>query len=125
MLKALSKVIVVVAMFIAFIGQSMAFITVNSYQSSPVANISINGTENIIKNVDHKDNNETIADCCDVECCDVDCVCLASGCLSLTYLNSEIIATQIAVFSEAIFLPQTEQIKSITSLLYRPPIFTS
>lgn len=64
-------------------------------------------------------------DCCGIECCGVNCTCIANACSSSVYFNTVFDPTKTAALSEVIYMQPSEQPKSISTLLYRPPIFTS
>jgi hypothetical protein len=124
MFKAVSRVLVIAVMLVAFVGQAIAFNTSMLCETS-VDSFSPNFSE-LVKHYDSKpidtDNRE---DCCGIECCDVDCTCIANACSSLVYLNTEVDSTKTAALSDVVYMQQFEQPKSISTLLYRPPIFTS
>ncbi len=120
MLKALSKVLVMLVMLSTFVGHAIASYTSISCESSTELNLSIKHTEKINDNARYKGNAETAADCCDM-----DCVCAANACSSAIYLNTDVGSTQVVVFNESVYLQISAQPKSISTLLYRPPIFTS
>jgi len=124
MLKAVSRVLVIAVMLVAFIGQAIAFNTSISCETS-VDSLSSKFSE-LVKHYDSnpvdKDNPE---DCCGIECCGVDCTCIANACSSFVYFNTEVDLTKTAALSDVVYMQQFEQPKSISTLLYRPPIFTS
>jgi len=124
MFKEVSRVLVIAIMLIAFVGQAIAFNTSMSCETY-VDSLSPNVSE-LIKHYDLKpmdtDNTE---DCCGIECCGVDCTCIANACSSFVYFNTEVDSTKTADLSDVVFMQQFEQPKSIATLLYRPPIFTS
>lgn len=125
MFKPLSKVLVVVAMLIAFVGQALAYTAMSCEMSS--------GSHESHMNMDHskmshhegmnhgemdKSSNGQSEDCCDVEC-----VCPANACSSTTVLNSSVDSTDIQLLSESLAALQPKQPHSISTSLYRPPIF--
>ena len=124
MFKADPRVLVIAVMLVAFVGQAIAFSTSMSCETS-ADSLYANFSEPV-KQYDSKpidtDNPE---DCCGIECCDVDCSCISSGCSSLVYFHTEIELTETTALSEVVCMHQSEQLKSISTLLYRPPIFTS
>jgi len=134
MLKTLPKVLVVMVMLVTFIGQAMAsniflFCETAIEPHSPIENTEL--VELIDSNlIDSSliragklvDNTK---DCCDIECCDIDCLCIANACSSVVYLNNERAEPNSLILSEAAYLQQFEQTNSISTLPYRPPIFTS
>jgi hypothetical protein len=64
-------------------------------------------------------------DCCGTECCNVGCTCIANACSSIAYIYSEVDSIKIAAVSEAVYMQLSEQTQSMSTLLYRPPIFAS
>jgi len=124
MFKSVSRVLVLLVMLTAFIGQAMAFNSATSCKTS-VDSLS----HNVSEQVKHYDSNpikiESSEDCCDIECCDLDCTCIANACSSFVYFNTDIEPTKTAALSEVVYRRHAEQPKSIATLLYRPPIFTS
>ena len=124
MCKAVSRMLVTVVMLVAFVGQAIAFNTYISCETS-VDSLSPNVSE-LVKHLDSNSidtNNQE--DCCGIECCDVDCNCIANACSSFVYFNTDVDSTKTATLSEVVYMKQSEQPKSIATLLYRPPIFTS
>jgi len=124
MFKAVSKVLVIVMMLVAFVGQSIAFNTSMPCETS-VDSLSSN-LNALEKHYDSKPiDTDNLEDCCGIECCDVDCACITNACSSFVYFNTEIDSTKTAGLSEVVHNQQSEQPKSISTLVYRPPIFTS
>jgi hypothetical protein len=124
MFKAVSRVLVIALMLVAFVGQAIAFNTSMPCETS-VDSLSPNFSELVKHYVSKPIDTDNREDCCGIECCDVDCSCIANACSSLAYLNTEADSTKTAALSEVVYIQQFEQPKSISTLLYRPPIFTS
>jgi hypothetical protein len=124
MFKAVSKVLVIVVLLVSFIGQAMAFNTSMSCETSVVAH-----NTNHSELVSHYDSNpfeaDSTEDCCGIECCDVDCTCITNACSPFAYFVTDTDPAKAVVLSEAVFFQQPKQPKSISTSLYRPPIFTS
>lgn len=116
MFKPLSKVLVVVAMLIAFVGQALA------YTAMPCEMSSGSHESHMNMNMDHGDMNKS-SNGQSEDCCDVECICPANACSSTTVLNSSIDSTDIQIFSESVAALQSKQPHSISTSLYRPPIF--
>ena len=116
MFKPLSKVLVVVAMLIAFVGQ--AFV----YSAMPCEMSSGSHESHMNMNMDHGDMNKS-SNGQSEDCCDVECICPANACSSTTVLNSSVDSTDIQIFSEFVAALQSKQPHSISTSLYRPPIF--
>ena len=139
MFKAVSRVLFLAVMLVAFIGQVLAFNTSMSCETSAgshslnknnhladsvsIKSASINAAlENNESNIKDTDSSE---DCCSIECCDMDCVCMAHVCSSSTYFSTNVGLNKTVTVSEKLYTPNFEQPKSIITLLYRPPIFIS
>ena len=118
MFKPLSKVLVVVAMLIAFVGQAFVYSAMPCEMSSG----SHESHMNMNMNMDHGDMNKS-SNGQSEDCCDVECICPANACSSTTVLNSSIDSTDIQIFSESVAALQSKQPHSISTSLYRPPIF--
>ena len=123
MVKAVSRVLLIAVMLVAFVGQAITFSTAMSCENS-VDSLSPHLSE-LIK--DH-DVNATSTDtgnpddCCDIECSDVKCICIANACSFFAYVNTGVVSLKTASFSETVYIKQPEHPNAITTLLYRPPI---
>ncbi len=124
MLKAISRVLVMAVMLVAFIGQAMAFNT-----SMPCETLAESHDTSFNELANHYDSNsidtKSQEDCCGIECCDLACTCIANACSSFVYFNSDLNSTKLVALTEVVYKQQFTQPKSIPALLYRPPIFTS
>jgi len=115
MSKAFSKVLVMTLMLVAFVGQAFA------YSAMPCEMSSGSHESHMNMNMDHGDMNKS-SNGQSEDCCDVECICPAA-CSSTTVLNSSIDSTDIQIFSESVAALQSKQPHSISTSLYRPPIF--
>ena len=118
MSKAFSKVLVMTLMLVAFVGQAFAY----SAMSCEMSSGSHESHMNMNMNMDHGDMNKS-SNGQSEDCCDVECICPANACSSTTVLNSSIDSTDIQIFSESVAALQSKQPHSISTSLYRPPIF--
>jgi hypothetical protein len=124
MFKAVSRVLIIAMMLVAFVGQAMTFNTSMSCENS--ASFLSPNTSELVKNYDtSKIDTDSQEDCCGIECCDFGCNCVANACSSFVYFHTEVHSTKTAGLSDVVYIQQSEQPKSITTLLYRPPIFIS
>lgn len=124
MLKAVTRVLLIAIMLVAFVGQAIAFNTSMSCETS-VESLPQNVNE-LIKHIDHNlVDADTPEDCCGIECCTINCTCIANACSSPIYFSTIVNPTKTAAVGEVIEMLQSEQPKSISTLFYRPPIFTS
>ena len=125
MFKHFTKAVVMTLMLVAFVGQTFAYSAMSCEMSS--------GSHESHMNMDHskmshhegmnhgnmnENNNSQSEDCCGVEC-----VCPANACTSATMLNSSVDSTDIKMLSESLAALQSKQPNSISTSLYRPPIF--
>jgi hypothetical protein len=124
MFKPLSKVLVVVAMLIAFVGQALAYTAMSCEMSedSHQPHMTMDhSSPDFPEGMDHskmkssKSNSE--------DCCDVDCVCPDRVCSSVMLLISGHNNSIVLGFTEAVIIQTSEQPNSISTSLYRPPIF--
>ncbi len=118
MSKAFSRVLVITLMLVAFVGQAFAY----SAMSCEMSSGSHESHMNMNMNMDHGDMNKS-SNGQSEDCCDVECICPANACSSTTVLNSSIDSTDIQIFSESVAALQSKQPHSISTSLYRPPIF--
>ncbi|MFQ3196015.1 MAG: hypothetical protein ACI9N3_002857 [Colwellia sp.] len=124
MFKVASKVLVIAVMLVAFIGQTLAFNTSMSCETL-VDSSSLGFSELLMHNDSNSIDSDNSKDCCGIECCDVGCTCIANACSLFVYFNTEVESTKIVTLSEHFYKQQSAQPKSISTLLYRPPIFIS
>ena len=122
MSKAFSKVLVITLMLVAFVGQAFAYSAMSCEMSSGSHESHMNMNMNMNMNMDHGDMNKS-SNGQSEDCCDVECICPANACSSTTVLNSSIDSTDIQIFSESVAALQSKQPHSISTSLYRPPIF--
>ncbi|MGA4605529.1 MULTISPECIES: hypothetical protein [unclassified Pseudoalteromonas] len=116
MSKAFSKVLVITLMLVAFVGQAFA------YSAMPCEMSSGSHESHMNMNMDHGDMNKS-SNGQSEDCCDVECICPANACSSTTVLNSSVDSTDIQILSESVAAMQSKQPHSISTSLYRPPIF--
>ncbi|MBV2128895.1 hypothetical protein [Arsukibacterium indicum] len=114
MSKAFSKVLVITLMLFAFVGQAFAYSAMPYEMSS--------GCHESHMNMDHGDMNKS-SNGQSEDCCDVECICPANACSSTTVLNSSVDSTDIQILRESVAALQSKQPHSISTSLYRPPIF--
>lgn len=116
MSKAFSKVLVITLMLVAFVGQAFA------YSAMPCEMSSGSHESHMNMNMDHGDMNKS-SNGQSEDCWDVECICPANACSSTTVLNSSVDSTDIQILSESVAALQSKQPHSISTSLYRPPIF--
>lgn len=122
MLKPLPKLLLIITMLVAFMGQTMAyhFIALNEITSEKQTNVQLS---NFVENNDN--SNASVDDCCQVECCESECICPANVCTSSAYIDNRLSMSDIIFLSEPLLSLATKGTHFIATSLYRPPIFTS
>lgn len=124
MFKSISKVLVVVAMLTAFVGQAFAYSAMSCEMSAASHQSHMAMDQSSMKHhegMTHGDMKSSGSN--SEECCDIDCVCPANACTSVTFLNSNVVSTDVIRFSDLVNIQQSQQPNSISTSLYRPPIF--
>ncbi|MBU2893163.1 hypothetical protein KO495_07460 [Colwellia sp. D2M02] len=124
MFKAVPKVLIITAMLIAFIGQTLTFNTAipcepDTASLSPSITNLVKSYDSTITDTAHQE------DCCGINCCDNNCTCITNACSLLIYIDSKVASTKVVAISEAIYREQPEQPSYMSDFLYRPPIVTS
>ncbi len=111
-------------MLVAFVGQAFAYsamsceMSLGSHESHMnMEHSKMSHHEGMEHGDMNKSSNGQSEDCCGV------CVCPTNACSSTTVLNSSIDSTDIQIFSESVAALQSKQPHSISTSLYRPPIF--
>lgn len=124
MFEGISRILIIAVMLASFVGQATSFNSAMSCETSEYS-VSTNHSEFIPHNDLNSTHTDNPEDCCGIECCDANCNCIANACSSFVYFNTEIDSTKVTALSHLVYIQQFEQPKSISNLLYRPPIFTS
>ena len=112
-------------MLVAFVGQAFAYSAMSCEMSSGSHESHMNMEHSKMSHhegMEHGDMNKS-SNGQSEDCCDVECVCPANACSSTTVLNSSVDSTDIQIFSESVAALQSKQPHSISTSLYRPPIF--
>ncbi len=147
MLKSLSKLLFMITLLVAFVGQAMAVHFVVPLedtldQQTKVLQVNVTSdTNNDASNNTNKDANNVIntntttvlehkaeeseGDCCEVECCENECICPANSCASFMYLESSFYLSESILLTEPSLPSVIKATQFISASLYRPPIFTS
>ena len=147
MLKSLSKLLFMITLLVAFVGQAMAVHFVVPLedtldQQTKVLQVNVTSdTNNDASNNTNKDANNVINtntttvlehkaeenedDCCEVECCENECICPANSCASFMYLESSFYLSESILLTEPSLPSVIKATQFISASLYRPPIFTS
>lgn len=125
MFKLVSKAVVITLMLVAFVGQAFAYSAMSCEMSSGSheSHMSMDHSKmSHHEGMNHNDMNKS-SNVQTEDCCDVDCVCPANACTSVTVLNSSVDSTDVQSLNEALVALQSKQPNSISTSLYRPPIF--
>ncbi|NMM40231.1 hypothetical protein [Pseudoalteromonas arctica] len=123
MFKSLSQLLFMIILLVAFVGQTMAYSLMTSYDSISELQTSTQLQPFSTEHSSAKSASED--DCCDVECCENECICPANACASMLYLYSNLPLSELVVISESLNLLSTQATFFTATSLYRPPIFTS
>lgn len=124
MYKPLSKLLIIITILVAFVGQAMAyhFMAVNDTHSNLQSTAQLKVFDNDTYDGQSSENND---DCCEIECCESECICPANACISPVYLDTNLSLSELVILSESMLSLQSKDTHFIASSLYRPPIFTS
>lgn len=122
MFKPLPKLMFVITILVAFIGQTMAYHFMASYDDTSELHPKIQ--QQTFLNDDHNADT-SVDDCCDVECCETECICPANACASFSYLDNNTYISELIILSEQQLSLTAKNTHFIATSLYRPPIFTS
>ena len=144
MFRPFSNMLVVSAMLIAFVGQAMAYASMScemladyhpSHQNMEHAQMDHAQMDHAFMDhasmdqslmghslMDHSQMGENQSMSSE-ECCGTDCICPVNACTSVTLLPAGVNASAFTALSEAVSLPGVQQPKSVSTSLYRPPIF--
>lgn len=130
MYKSLSKLLIMMTILVAFVGQAMAshFLTFDDANVNQQVNIQQQSAVEFDKNNDAKataDTSNDVDDCCDTDCCEGECFCPANACVSMVYLNNSLDQSSLILINEFALATTQKNPQNIVSSLYRPPIFTS
>jgi hypothetical protein len=128
MIKAISRVLFTAFMLIAFVGQAIAYNSAMSCETlenaALVGDHTNTSAQEQLKSLVASDSKNS-EDCCGIDCCDLDCNCIANACSSFMYVETESYVAKNFSLNEAVWWPLSNQPITMTSLLYRPPIFIS
>ena len=125
MFKSLSQLLFMIILFVAFIGQAMAYSLTVSYDSLSERQTSSQLPSNSTEYDQHALAEGTSEDeCCDVECCENECICPANACASVVYLSNNLLLSDLPAVSGSLDFLFTRAKLFVAPPLYRPPIFT-
>ena len=125
MCRAPSKLLVILLMLFAFVGQTVAAHLLITCQEPNKNELLVFVNDTNIKNSFNTNHVNQNKDCCSSACCELDCNCAANACSSVMYVYSDMVFNHVMLFAESFFQSQTTQPNTIISFLYRPPIFTA
>ncbi len=124
MFKSFSKICVVIAMLIAFVGQAMANTSMSCEMTGETH------TSQMVMNhemMNHDQMNHSMMDISPAqnheECCGDECVGPVSACSSMSIVSSLFNTNDLTRISENVTCQSSNQTKSTSSSLFRPPIF--
>ena len=126
MSKSLSKLILVFTVLSALVGQAMAIDTMSFEMAIDNKHYNSNSESNCSTNMSHgmrvdssSSENASIKDCCNTS----ECTCPPGGCTHAPVLIASMMTVQHPVVPDASFGLFFQQPVSVTSSLFRPPIF--
>lgn len=123
MFKSLPKMLFIILLLFVFVGQTMSYSIMASYDNISDLQTSTQFQSSSTK---HSSTGSDLDDeCCDVECCESECICPANACASMVYLDSKLPLSELAVITESLNLLSTQATFFIATSRFRPPIFTS
>ena len=126
MSKLVSNTLIITAMLVSLMGQAFAASAMASAMACEMAGESHSSHMMMSATMDHASMGHSgmtsdtgMAD----DCCKVACFCPTNACTSVTLLNTGNSATGVIKLSEAVIAQSTAQPNTISSSLFRPPIF--
>lgn len=122
MSKSLSKLLIIMTILIAFVGQAIAYHFMDVYDAHSNLQSTAQLQINDYYGVKSSENDD---DCCEIECCESECICPANACISPVFLDTKLSLSELVILSESMLSLQSKDTHFIASSLYRPPIFTS
>ncbi len=125
MCKAPSKLLVILLMFFALVGQTLAAQLIDTCEEPNRSNSSVIVNDPHRVNIDIISHVNQTAECCSIACCDLDCACAANTCSPFMYVYANEIFTHVKLCAKSFGFSEISQPTIIISLLYRPPIFTA
>ena len=141
---AFSKLLIVFSMLVAFSGQSFAYVfehcavfSVRSPTTSASGSALVSNVDDRHGSLHHQSHQQMASDknqhalhgaSKDIDhkesCCVEECVCKTSACSAVSIIASYHYYFTLQAISERVAAQQVNSPKSVTSLLYRPPIFS-
>ncbi len=124
MSKPFSQVLVVSLMLLAFVGQTLAYSAMSCEMSAHVPAASQH-MDMDHANMDHQtmDHSKMMQSGNTDDCCQVDCVCPANACSSVIVLDANVNTTGILPANSVLVGYLSFPLTSVSSSLFRPPIF--
>lgn len=126
-LKSIKEAVLVTVLLLSFLGQAMAYSTMACDMSANSHTSMEHSSQKSMKSmhhdgVDHSNSNASVP-ASSGDCCDIECLCPVTACTSISILCEIAGLTVINNHSDDIDFHQLEQLNSIPTSLYRPPIF--
>lgn len=129
MFNSLLKLLFMITLLIALVGQAMSFHVMASHDdisgvqyTAPLHMPDYQSDD--FKASEHK-NALAEVDCCEIECCESECICPLNACASIVYLDSHLLLSKLMTLSESLLPFTIKETHFIAMSLYRPPIFIS
>jgi len=124
MFKALSKLLFMMTLLVALLGQTMASHFIASNDDSFHFQTEIQ-QEMFVSYSNDSNTSQENEECCKVECCETECICPANTCASVVFLDTNLPISTLVALSESMLPFERKAPHFIATSHYRPPIFTS
>ncbi|AOT07637.1 hypothetical protein [Pseudoalteromonas luteoviolacea] len=119
MLKPVSHVLIIVAVLVAFIGQSLAYNFVMSFEQG-LTLVADSDSQQILEGGTQNED-----DCCEVDCCEDECICPSNACMTFAYVKPDNHSVSFSKYHHMLFNISREHPIKVQDSLFRPPIFAS
>ncbi|KZN68246.1 hypothetical protein N473_07420 [Pseudoalteromonas luteoviolacea CPMOR-1] len=124
MLKPLSHVLIITAVLVAFIGQSLAYNFAMSFEQGSTLVVDLHLTvSDAQRELGSGAQNED--DCCEVDCCEDECICPSNACMTFAYVKPDNHSVSFSKYHHMLFNISHEHPIKVQDSLFRPPIFAS
>jgi hypothetical protein len=121
MFKSLSKLLFMITILVAFLGQAMSY-----HVMAPHDDVSSVQSAALQHTFEYHDDGSKASDddddCCEVECCESECICPENACASFVFIDTNIPLSESVILSEPMLSFETKSTHFIATSLYRPPI---
>lgn len=114
------RVLLLILLFVSFMGQAMVY---SFSKPCGIEQVELNsGYESVVQLTIVDTNHSEEEECCDVDCCDLNCICSANSCSMIPFTIGKTDHVVPRHSSELVELYKLTPPSSIRLRLYRPPI---